>query len=389
VPDEGETVATTPAPPATGPGWLTAVRAALAGFGGGLLIHRFGVLPLLAQSYAATSLATFGPGLVAAAIALRRAAPGRLTTPPLLALAVVAAGLGVGLGFLVAPPLGRLPLERRALPGFELALPAGIVDDANASGYAAGKVLVEQAGGLPAKVHVTWGVGVELNDTIVRAVLAGLAAGPSPATDVHLDVPVAAPAGTESRSFRATKSDVEIWTSLVLCGSRTLTIMTGSSDSGVARLHARVVGSLACHSDPTQEATNDVPVVLNLGPEWRRFPEGGSQLRLTNGAEIVMAQTMFAAEPEKAVDAMIAPVLAAGMKIGKKENDRWPVEMVAEDVTARGFMLVKRCPERRLSLILWWLPMKPSARGGATAIEGARCQGKDEAPQVWPELPAP
>ena len=373
---------------------LEVAAAIVAGLGCGLLFHRFVVLPFVTQSTAAKALLYVGVGLLSGARAAWKYRGRPTASVPRSArvgLGLVAGLAGAGLSFLLVPPLGHLPLRAHALPGFDIELPAGNEDQASVPNYGSGRMMVKKVGGMPAAVQLTWSAG-EIDEKTFGLIANGFAAGGAGAS-VHAlrrYVTVSAPGVSSTRSMTARAGSMELWATELPCATRNLIVLTAGENWGVERLHRRVVSTFQCRPDATKETKEtleDVPVIVPLGAGWVRVPRAGNQLQLTNGAGLLTVQLSAAADPEKVVETMASSHMLPGMEIGKRQGERWPLDMELHGQHTQGWLRVRSCPD--LVLTIWWLALTPGSTDGLAAADAARCRRVDEAPQVWPESPAP
>jgi hypothetical protein len=378
--------------------WLRPAAWLSTGLALGLLFHRYALLPLGTRSKLIDSLLWIALGLLVASRAIWRRLGGvaRAETTPLgtvsvTPLVVAAAGAlaAVGLGFLFVPPLGYLPLHARALPGFEVDLPYGDESLEEGSSYASGHLIVKDPAGIPAIAQVLWSSN-RVDDATMNGFLEGLPALlHTPVQDVRRNVLLLMPHGSTSRSAVARVKDADLWMTLVPCGARGLVVMTMSEHWSVDRLHERIAASLRCHPDPNKDGLEAVPVILQLVPGWFRFSAATNHVQLTNGPELLLVQSVLGDVAEQAVEAAKARDLFAGVQIGARQGDRWPIQLRQVDGLQRGWLRSLPCATRHVTLLAWWVASDHGSHEGQKILDSARCRGKDEPAQVWPELMAP
>lgn len=276
----------------------------------------------------------------------------------------------LGAGWLALRSGGRgSPLKARALPGFEVGLPAGDVRENNL-GYESGRLTVEPAGGATT-VQVGWEPGGSFDDQMVG----------NPVRE-----PVVVPGSAATRSSTVRTGSLTSWTTQIVCGARRVAITTAGEERGVESLHRQIAESFRCRVDPAREAAmEDVPVVFDLGAGWSRLPGTSSQIQLTDGTHLAIAQSIAGVDLEGSPGRWFQSTQAfPGVHLGDRQGDHWPLEMDRDGRRATGWAQLRTCPERRLTVLLMWLTLGGGPDQGLPALRRARCRSQNEPPQVWP-----
>jgi hypothetical protein len=265
------------------------------------------------------------------------------------------------------------------LPGFDVDLPTGDIRDVS-SEYSWGRLTISPPN---FGVQVQWEPGtiknLDLNSVINQL-------GPTFAEklggkvhDVRRDVSVANADSLPSRSWTEGVGAGSLWMTQLDCGTRRLTIVTGSSRGlGVQQLHERIIGTLRCHPDPSRDrAAGDVPVIVD--GRWARLPRKDLQpnedLQLTNGKSLLVARAVAGANLGEVIG-LALPAQRA------QQGDHWLIEIDGK----KGVALAKVCPDLHVSLLLEWIAFKPDPEDGLAFLRRARCRRRDEAAQAWPDL---
>ena len=190
-------------------------------------------------------------------------------------------GLWIGIGVVAlavslwgwrANRLGFASLDTRHMPGFDVDLPAGRVVSEPGDQYRNGRLTMHEVAGTTAALQLAWAVGGLSTDAEVEQInraLAGVAqAEPRP---IALATKIATAGAEQTRSWAFRDGLATTVVTQVICGTRVVTLLTGSERWGVERLHRRVVRSFHCRPDAAAEqALGGVPVVFDLGPGWSR-----------------------------------------------------------------------------------------------------------------------
>jgi hypothetical protein len=161
----------------------------------------------------------------------------------------------IALVFILANPLRLVRLGSRRLPGMQIDLPRD-QGDVGYTNYGRGRMVINTSARL-ATVVLVWSPGVLPSDEEIATAMASLAGpsdGPPPEAGT-LTIPL--PAGLEGRSFRVRTSDrpsQTVFSTVVLCGRRLITLSTGGPGRGVQGLHERMLATLRCEPDAAEEA---------------------------------------------------------------------------------------------------------------------------------------
>ena len=363
-----------------------------AGLSLGLLVHRYAVLPFVTDGFVPNALLWIALGLLAGARAAYKAGLGTVTsgivTPARLAIAILAALVGAGAGFVIAPPLGFVALRTRALPGFEVSLPSPApAADPKLGSYQHGRLDLKRPAGMAGAISIEWSPGGLFDDDEVEMTIEALGAMGGPAHDVALDVEVPVSGGLPARSWSARVGENQVWMTQVRCGARRVQITTGAAPPGAKRLHRRVVGSLRCHPDPAAErSVGDIPVMLALGTGWSRVRSDANQLQLTDGADTVIAHA-FLGHPSDRIIKSLGKAMPA-LHVGTGDGNLWSISVDIDHGQHPGWLRLCDCNRDNQTLLLIWIAGKPEPdlTRGREIVQRARCRQPDERPQSWPDL---
>ena len=272
------------------------------------------------------------------------------------------------------------------MPGFQLALPAGatVKDDPN---YSNGRLAMGMLAGVTSTMQVTWEPGGLYGDDDVALVNKALSATlGGEARPIPIAETVTVPGAQQTRSWAVRVGDRTSWSTQIACGARRVVLRTTSSHWGVERLHRRVAASFRCRPDAAKEKTvGDVPVLFDVEGDWFHLPSSPSQLQITDGQFILMAQRAdvrtLKSETLRVVEAALP-----GYKIGERVGDDWPVEIVEDGEELYGWMSLRPCREGDQFFVMAFGDAKDRKEAKAL-LPRVRCRRPDEAPQTWPALP--
>jgi len=362
-----------------------------AGLGLGLLVHRYAVLPFVVEGVIPKALVWIAFGLLLGARAAYRAGLGTVTagivTPARVAIGLVAALVGAGAGFVIAPPLGFAPLRPRPLPGFDVSVPSSASVDAKVESYLRGHLTLEGPAGMAGALSVAWSAGALFNADDVQLTMQTFGAMRGAAYGAAIEAEVAVPEALPSRSWSAAVEEGQIWMTQVMCGARRVQITTAAA-RGAERLHRRVLGSLRCHPDPAADrSVGDIPVIFELGTGWSRVPNRGNDLQLTDGTDTVFAYTASSLPADKIVEVLTKGM--PGLHVGTREGTRWSISVDLDKRSHPGWLRVCDCDRDGQTLIFMWIAGKPDAdrARGLQIVQRARCRRIGERPQTWSVAP--
>ena len=238
-------------------------------FAAGLAIlgYRYGLLPLVWHG-AGGSL----DGLIAVGVAglgrfLRKQVAGSMSW----AWALLGAPFGAAIAFagcwVAFPTFERLPLTERTLPGLTVALPKG--EESLVGDYANGLFRVMRPGGYPGTVDVNWEPGERLAEEEVASIAGALVAA-IPELGRTEPRAFSVPADADARSVSLSGKERTLTMTLLVCGARRISILSGSSVRDPDGLHQRILASLRCEVDPAEEEKVGAPppVAVDLPPDW-------------------------------------------------------------------------------------------------------------------------
>jgi len=302
-----------------------------------------------------------------------------------LGLSVVA--LAVGIWGWWSTRFQFVALRTRALPGFEIKLPAGDISD-NGFQYRDGRLTIHGTSPWKFSMQVTWEPGGlfvdEQADALDRTLTTVFEA---PARPLGPRTRTATSGAAPTLSWAVANGSMKTWVTQIECGARRLTMMTGSAHAGVEDLHRRVVASFRCLPDSAEERMiGDVPVVFDLGPGWFRQSREIEQLELTNRHTLLTARSLPRPSVEVDVVENLKTTGMPGMKIGDRVADDWRIEVTVDGEPLHGWLTLRDCVGT--SQILLLMSVDAPDDDGRRWLARGRCRRLDEAPQTWPDLPA-
>jgi hypothetical protein len=306
----------------------------------------------------------------------------RLRLALALGYTVAAVTLGAA-GVFVVRPLALLWLSPRPLPGFDVSVPGGEVTD-RAVTYAVGRMTVHTAL-VPALVSVRWDPQVtdEQELTLRMAEEVKAEGGTLERSELRLRDGQRVPLWHLSQG-------AEAWFSYLRCGGRQIQITSSAGQRGVERLHRRIVNSVRCHPDPVGEAgLDDVPVVWNLPPGYRRAAAPTGEVQFVSDRKLVQARLWAGhTSPEEGAHAIEeSGVLGPGIHLGRREGKQFSFESEAPANQQFGWVRSLDCPTWGGSV--WLIGLSRISRDDAREVQQilrqARCRAAGEPRQQWPE----
>jgi hypothetical protein len=288
--------------------------------------------------------------------------------------------------------IADLPLQRHAMPGFEIELPSG---EAKSRGteYNTGRLRIVHVGGVKGLAQVYWRPGGLDNDEGIDADVKILTAELGGTVRVvRKDLTVAVPESAATRSWLLETSTGTALGTEVGCGARRVDILTSSWHDGVAALHGRIVASFRCRPNPALEKSiGDIPVVFGVGAGWFRQRTHTHTVQLTNGKNLLLASTIGGAD--HSADDLVRLFKSSGgvpnVHIAERAGDHWPLTMEVDGERHEGWLDLRSCPEHQLTLTLMWVTLKhEDLNSGLQTLRGVRCRRGDEPAEIWLDVPA-
>ena len=387
--------------------WPWLVAAVLGGIAVGSAAYRFGFSGMgMSGGNRGTMLLAIMIIAASAASRVVRMNRSEMTPAPIpmiIVTAILGLVFGAAISVAIAPPLGYQMLTVRQLPGFSIALPGG-EETASPSTYSQGDLELLSVGGRNAGVSVHWQIGDFPDDDVVAIIARSIAsAGRSAAgsksskdtaitpANFPLEAALASPTQNKSIEFPFNDEMMARFT-VVECGGRMVMITTMSTDSdGGKRLHARIVRSLHCTPDPTQNVADaPIPLVMEL-PGWHRQDLSRGQLTITNDVAAVLAVPLTIEPKGDVLDRVAGPLLQAidpqlHLTGAGTDELRAIAGSVGGDV-ARGWVHPVACGDARGWLLLAYLEPGTGDASHRDELMRARCAKVGEKPTEWPAAP--
>jgi hypothetical protein len=270
------------------------------------------------------------------------------------AVALPGLAIGAGIGFAIAPTLGRLSLDDREAGAVTFGLPHG--DTEKVSSEAVGKIEIEHAGGFDVDVGVTWQGGT-LDDQLVQMVAQGMGGR---ATLVQRD-DFAVGDAIAHRSATLDKGGRPGWITMFTCGP--------------------VLASVRCRAEAGATPAA-LPITFDAPPGWTAQPTEAGQLAWAN-ADLALLVRPTASGDDADVEHMMLTVMPGQVTLGEKRSDTgpdgpratWSASIKTEGMTMEGVISTWACPGRPLRLMAMVLTMK---EGGDTSsaisvLDRVRC----------------
>ncbi len=297
-----------------------------------------------------------------------------------VALALVAVGVRFAL-----PALGLARLEKRALPGFSLALPHGKVAREERD-YARGTFLVA-ADDSDAVVGAVWSPSdgeatspqeLEATAQVLAGGIGSLPKGKAEPIDV---------AGPDGKPLGSIRLGDRTWVTMAMCGARQIALVTIAAH-GSERLHRRVVRSFGCAPDDAQEGAlrnEGSALVLDL-PGWRAAGRTPDRVQITDGRAALILQNVPSNIDTPELRAALGPLMQAEgvtVTLAPPREGRVDFTMKMGADTTSGWARVIHCGARSEAIMA-------IAENGAAAdalfgrVGNARCRRPGEPAQAWP-----
>jgi hypothetical protein len=325
------------------------VFAGCLGAAAGLLVHRFGVMPLVWASPLARVF-EIGAAMLAAVAwqVMRHVQPKRWPWGAMAGLAAAVGGAVVLAAYLVVPSglASDERLKAYTLPGMTVSLPAG-VEKRKSLGYATGEVvLAEVAGG--GVLSVRWLPGA-VNDEEVE-IVAKLAEESVQGTERRVEK-WKGQGGAEVPTIVLSTAGGPMSTSLIGCGVRRVAI-TSVGNEQMKTVHQRVLATFSCQPEAASEVDlQGLPWIL-VADGWRALDDLGA--RYTNGTDLVTVVRTPSNLDRDGLRTLVAAVLAANGSqavIDDADGDRFPLEVKEGANTFTGWMSPIACPGGPIAVI--------------------------------------
>ena len=370
------------------------IAASMWGIALGTFAYRYAMLPLEWSSSWRHILTGGAIGLAVGGHALwRQGRDGGAKRPAiavLIALGLAGAAAAFGAAYLAFPTVDRAPIAKRALPGFDLALPSGTTVE-DRGDYSSGKLILKDVAHARGVVVVQWEPSAPLEPAELKAVaqLLGAALGKANAEARLSTLP--GPDGKPADTILFGDDDVSFVMSALPCGARLVLIATGGA-SDTLGLQKRVLASFVCRADPAQDANVGLtmPLVFDL-PGWYAEVREPDQIQVTDGLTGTLTmRPVSGASANVPLDKLLAVSFeAAGVdvKIGATDGDRVRLTMTDAGDTVHGWGRIFACP-RTSALVLGIALDEAGADALYQRVKTARCLRDGEPPQQWPDPPA-
>ena len=384
------TAAASPPPTFDTRRWPYLAAMAFAGAAAALLAYRFLVLPLTWSSNKSFVFPGLSMGLAFGARSLLQdRQPRRWPAIPLVVASLIGGALAAAaIAFAVSPPLSRIHLKTRVLPGFSIDLPSGDTKE-KPSSYAAGSIHVLDVGGTGAVAAIDWEPGGRLDKDQLQMVGRTLSGSNQPGTITSRSLDGTRESGgpgvVETLTLASDKGEIRM--TALPCGVRHVIVMTVGDHS--EKLHGRMLASFRCTSDPSQETiATRIGIGLEL-PGWWKVSEEGPQIRLTDGQSLVILQAGgVTTGPLKALLEKGFGALGKVTASDERADGLVPFEVAIDKERALGFLRQVMCPPSS-TLVMLMSPDQASLDRWASKIVSPRCLGPGEPAQQWPAAPAP
>jgi hypothetical protein len=247
------------------------VFAACLGAAVGLLVHRFGVMPLRWDSPLARVFEIGAAILIAVSWQVMRHVQPKKWPWGAMAGVLVAAGVAVALiASLLIPRAGGSPdgFKPQQLPGMSLSLPAG-VEKRKTVGYASGELVLAEVASKSGVLSVRWLPGA-VNDEEVE-IVAKLAEESVQGTERRIEK-WKGPGTTEVPTIVLRTAGGPMATSLIGCGLRRIAITSVGTEL-MKTVHQQVLSSFVCAPEAAREAElQGMPWIL-VADGWRALDE--------------------------------------------------------------------------------------------------------------------
>lgn len=355
----------------------------LGGCGSGVLIYRYVVLGLSWSGEYDWLFTGLGVGgIFAGAQVSRNTDAIKLPIIARLAIALLGAGVAMGLLTLIVPPLSRTALARRDLPGFSIELPKASANSESIA-YEAGKLMFKQVANVNAILSLTWEQGSTDLKTAV-AVLAKEAGGGGHWSQSTLTGPEGKPVDTVTIE---TEKGTPLRWSMLRCGKRSI-YLTSMGSSGIEVVHARILRTFQCTPDPAKEAAppGQVGFVLDL-PGWFATERLPTRVTLSNGKAFLMIRDHLPKVDQAELRDLLPKLFGAGggeMVIEAGGEDRLRFSGTLQAAKMWGWAKMVECSGNNL-LVVSMGANREQADSTVPLVAAGHCLRAGESPQVWPD----
>jgi hypothetical protein len=353
--------------------------AACLGAGLALLAYRFGVQPLVWSSRYAR---VFEIGAAAIVVAGSQPLRGRDRKWPIVAMLpvlLIGAAVTFVAAYLLVPPPSRASLTPRQLPGFAISLPSGDVKEERLD-YMAGRVELVDVADSGGAIEVQWEPGGITSREDLELLARGMAGAIGDnAPGVITKVP--GPGGAQIETIEYASSKGPVWISMVVCGGRRISLMTGGSS--IEALHRRMLPTLVCRPDPSRERSlDDLPLAIDLPAAWSSVKGEAGQVELTDGANALILKPMSSlpTNDDEMPQLLTGLFQAMGVRvaIGAKRDGRFPISGVIEGQNIVGWVWPFSC-SRGAVMVLGISTDEPGADRLAELLRAkSHCAGPNE-----------
>jgi hypothetical protein len=363
---------------ADAPRYAYAAFAASLGAGLALVAYRFAMQPLAWDAPAKNVLQIGAPVLpIAMWQLLRQYERMRWPWPLVLLSMVLGAGVAFGAAYVIVPPPGSAKLATYDLPGFGIGLPPGNIKQRSDS-FSTGKLELVDVAGTGGVVAVEWEPGAALDQDDLKMMEQGLSTFASGSPTL---TKIPGPAGTEVDTIAFESPKGAMWTSIIVCGSRRVSITTGGDS--FESLHRRIVASFACRPGSAPEAGLDhFPLALDLPAEWHKVPSDPAQIQLTDDTRGLILKEVPGnlKDLDEAREFMTKAFEAGGVHVtfGDLHDGRFPFTGSAGSDSLVGWIWPFECGDRSV-IVMGLVADQASADALAELVRGkAHCAGPNE-----------
>lgn len=326
------------------------VFAACLGAAVGLLVHRFGVMPLRWDSPLARIFEIGAAILVAVSWqVMRHVQPKRWPWGAMAGVVVASGGAVALISSLLIPRGGGSAdgLTPTKLPGMSLSLPAG-VEKRKTVGYATGELVLAEVASKSGVLSVRWLPGA-VNDEEVE-IVAKLAEESVQGTERRIEK-WKGPSGADVPTIVLRTAGGPMATSLVGCGLRRIAITSVGAEL-MKTVHQQVLASFVCAPEAAREAElQGMPWIL-VADGWRALDETGATY--TDGTNLVTVVRTPAGLDKDGLRTLVAGVIAANggqAVVDDAEGDRFPLEVKEGANTFTGWVSPVKCPTGEVAVL--------------------------------------
>jgi hypothetical protein len=301
--------------------------------------------------------------------------------PLWIALALVVV-VGAAVGWRVTR-LALAPLHTRALPGFSIGLPDGNVEIEDDKAYSHGQLTVGKLAGVGSFLRLAWEPGglyddgeVALSNKMLSTMFK------EEARPIPISPAVTIPERPKARSWAMQLGPRSTWATQIVCGARRVTLMIGSHDRGLERLHRRIAASFRCQPDPAQEQTvGEIAVTFEVGAGWFHLPSEGD-LQITNGRFVLSARNISGG----LVPDEVAKIPFPGLQFDERVGNDWSFHTTDGGAVFHGWLALRPCPDGG-QLLVMSMADEEDMTAARALLQRVRCRKPGETKQRWPDAP--